>query len=566
MEIPKRDKIDWVKERIEECGVSQPTRRADSAYWRNLYYTGQVDPDVPCRHNKCFTQIDTVASFLFSPADVRFSVEFDGDDLTHWSNKADITSRYVNRQFAKSGGHLAFSQAVDIALQEGCCFLKLTWSHHGFRPHVIRQQFMGMLREDENLLDEQDAFTQSYYLTEAAFKRLLVSHPDKNELVAKASLTLTGAGDALADDYFHQIIAGGSIPLAASPSQGFSNRVQVSRSAPGPTLAPDVAASLIKVTDLWVFDDERGDWTTIRYAEPDLLIEGKYRHRNLSDIPKQHPFIKVCPNEVHGYAWGQSELSQVADLQGEYNATRQDFRNLLKLNVRPPRSYIGTSTVTAERVKALLTPGGTLTEADTQGKVETYAPTIPSELMPYLALISDNFQEAGGLTNILSGQGEQGVRSGGHAGNLQRNATARLRDRALATETSCAAFGGLYLDMAQAKNANAFTVPGGEEGKEETFLLSQLPSDASVVVDSHSSSPIFSGDHVNMAFALAKAGAMDQEDLIEQVQPPHADKLIIKAKKRKAEAAAEKARIFKEAQKDPKLMEKLVASATHHGR
>ena len=56
---------------------------------------------------------------------------------------------------------------------------------------------------------------------------------------------------------------------------------------------------------------------------------------------------------------------------------------------------------------------------------------------------------------------------------------------------------------------------------------------------------------------------MDQEDLIEQVQPPHADKLIIKARKRKEDQAKEQQQVFQEAKKDPKLMEKLVSAQAH---
>lgn len=303
MEIPKKDMIDWVRNLIEECTISRGSRQAAAAYWRGVYYTGVVD-DVPCRHNKCYTQVDTVASFLFSPSDVRFSVEFEGDDLPDWENKADVTGRYLNRQFAKSGGSLAFSQAVDIALQEGCCFLKLAWSHNGFEPHVIRQGFMGMLREDENSLDRQDAFIQSYYLTPPAFKRLLVNHPDREEMLKNVNSISVGEGDMMADDFYHQIIAGSALPLAASSNGTLTNRVQVSRAPPSPQLSPELATKLIRVDELWVFNDDLGDWTTIRYAEPGLILEGKYRHRNLSDVPKQHPFVKVCPNEVLGYAWG----------------------------------------------------------------------------------------------------------------------------------------------------------------------------------------------------------------------------------------------------------------------
>ena len=79
-----------------------------------------------------------------------------------------------------------------------------------------------------------------------------------------------------------------------------------------PMLAPEVAKQLVRIDELWVLDDERQDWTTIRVAENDIVIEGRYKHRNLlSDgdnpfLKGEQPFRKICPNESDGYFWGQS--------------------------------------------------------------------------------------------------------------------------------------------------------------------------------------------------------------------------------------------------------------------
>ncbi len=75
-------------------------------------------------------------------------------------------------------------------------------------------------------------------------------------------------------------------------------------------------------------------------------------------------------------------------------------------------------------------------------------------------------------------------------------------------------------------------------GKKTEFLLNQLPDDARVMVDSHTSSPVYQEDSEKLAFALHRAGAIDAEDLIMLTHPTHEDTLRARAKSR-AEAQAE---------------------------
>lgn len=90
--------------------------------------------------------------------------------------------------------------------------------------------------------------------------------------------------------------------------------------------------------------------------------------------------------------------------------------------------------------------------------------------------------------------------------------------------------------MIQAKDAEVMQEFVGP-GKKIEFLLSQLPDDMKVVVDSHSSSPVYSEDNMKLAFGLAKAGAIDGADLIMLTHPQHEDILIQRAKAREAAQA-----------------------------
>jgi hypothetical protein len=527
MIIPKRNVGPFARELIEECLVSRETRKDAARFWRKLYLEGSVD-GVASKHNLCYSHVDKLSSLLFSPSEVRFTVAFDADETAEWSSPADVTSRYINRQFARRNCDLAFAQALDLALTDGCSILKTTWGHSGYQPHVIKQQFFGVLREDMADLDDQDAFCHSYYLTPAQFRRLLGNHPRKAEILARvvSSHSEESVSDVADDSYFHEIVSGGLQPVGNQQSQ---SSVGVFGSGT-PMLSPNVAAKLIRVDDLWVMNDEAdngsGDWNTLRLVG-DIVIEGDLMLRNLGDVPGEHPFVKVCVNETPGYFWGRSELAAVASLQTLLNARMNNVDDIFSLQARPPRSFVGFSGITPEKMRALLTRGGTFTDDSPTGQIQSHAPDMPANALEYLAVIERNFDDVGGMTAVMSGQGESGVRSQNHASTLLRTSSPRIRDRAIIAEKQISSFGDLCFKMSRAKEAKVFTAEGGRD-----FLLSQLPEDAAVTVDSHTSSPAFSGDNMQLAFALAKAGAIDGESLIELTQPPHRDSLILKYRER----------------------------------
>ena len=88
----------------------------------------------------------------------------------------------------------------------------------------------------------------------------------------------------------------------------------------------------------------------------------------------------------------------------------------------------------------------------------------------------------------------------------------------------------------QAMDALVYKTETGTE-----FLLSQLPDGFQVQVDSHSASPAFAEDNRQVAIALARAGAIDSEDLIHMLHPPGAELLLARLRERqKAQAAAAK--------------------------
>lgn len=526
MKVPSRNIAFWAKEIIDECTVSRPKRLMEYRFWRDVFFTGS-DNDIPSKHNRCYSHIDKLSSYLFSPSDVRFQVDFDEATRDPFSKWANAASNYLNRQFARRNCDITFAEANEWSLVKGATIMKLVWSRSGLEPWVIQPENFGVLREDIEDLDRQDAFTHTFYLTPTQFRRLLGDRRDRTELMARVAASYSAdAESAISNAGGHDINLGGlagiGIPGIYAPTQNATGTVSWTTAAPVPMLAPEVVQRLIRIDDLWVWNDEREDWTTIRYVDPGIVIEGEMMHRNLSDVPGEHPFVKVCSNPTPGYFWGRSEIANIWPNQKMLSQRLTDIDQIFRMQAKPSRAIIGGSGITDERARMLLTPGGVLTDSSPTTKVETFKPEMPSGALEYLGYLDSCFDEAAGFTAMTNGQGESGVRAGTHANTLLRTSTPRLRDRALVTERQAAQFGDLCLKMLRAKDPEIIYT---DDDKGEIFLAN-LPEDASVTVDSHTSSPAFSGDNQNLLFALAKAGAVGPQELIEGTHPPREEILI----------------------------------------
>ena len=188
MELPKDSDqlVNFARELIEECLHSRDHRRALSRDFQTLFYMGSTS-GTASKYNKCYTHVDKLSSYIFSAADVRFALEFEGCALPQWQEKTKAAARHVNKQFNKGDLGGAFAMANQISLVEGASIAKLTWKNGGLRGWPIRPVFFGVQREDLNGLDDQECFVHSYFVTEAAFKRLIINHP-------QGALTLRGGG------------------------------------------------------------------------------------------------------------------------------------------------------------------------------------------------------------------------------------------------------------------------------------------------------------------------------------------------------------------------------------
>lgn len=542
-------KIDrWSENIIGDCEVSRAQRSSAGRYWQNYYDKGADDESDAAIYNRCFSHIDRTASYIFSPADVRFIIELDITMGKEYIDRASVAGRFLSREFHRAGCDLQFGAAVEMGLIRGCSLVKQNWASEGIDPYLINPEAFAVYREDISELDKQEAFVHTTYITPGQVRALLNNHPERDVLYDRIKRTATSAKkkQEVDNDYISQVIVGSMNPISTSGIGGPGRGSVTMNVGSTPTLSPDVRAKLVRLDELWVWDDDREDYTTIQVVDPGIVIEGKLHRRNICGVAGEQPFTKVCPNDVHGYFWGRPELAPVRALQDLLNKRVDDYDRLSDLRAEPPKSYSGFNGITDEMNAMMNMPGGFVTEPNAQAKVDTIAPELPPDVFAAVDNICKWFDDVGGFENIMKGQGESGVRAGVHADSLMRSAGTRLRDRALLTERQLGNMGDFAFKLLQNKEAKIFTTKPqnllqkimGKPQEGEEFLLKQLPDDYRVQVDSHSASPAFSEDSRQLAFALAKIGAIDAHSVLEMVHPPQADLLIQRAEdKAKAEAA-----------------------------
>jgi hypothetical protein len=562
MRVPRTHLERFVSELTSECLISRDTRINRYIAYKNTYLLGSENPDQAAIFNKTYTYIDDLESLLYSPVSLRFHVgQYETPNVIDLG-KFRVASNRMHQQIRQSNLDTMISEAVEWSLVKGKAFVKTLWGANGLSPHLVQPENFGVLQENRTKLDkDMEAFVHTTYITPYQFRRLVWNHPNREALLKKAKrYTRPAKGDTMDDaSAMKQIIIGGLYPLQAAglTSQNATRGIVDWMSGPAPELSPSLVQQIMRLDELWVWDDEQDDWSTFQIIGDDMLIMGEdfvtnalaYDPLSCKKDPQlvgHHPFSEFCPNRIDNYFWGRSEIINVALLQECINARVTGINMLLRLQENPPKKFRGVAGVNQNVLARLNKPGGHWNDSNAAADVANMAPEIPDTLWASLHEYERMFDEMGGLPPIAKGRGESGVRSQGHAETLVRMFTPRFKDRALLVERDVEAIGGLVLDLCKAHISEKMTawVPGPAAGleanKEENvfrlppvpgqvpvdFSFADLPRDARVTVDSHSASPAFSMEAKQLAFELLKIGAMDPEQLVEHVDAPDPEELM----------------------------------------
>jgi hypothetical protein len=486
-------------------------------------------------YNRLGPHIDRTASYLFSPSDLRFNAEFDRDYPEDFLLKADAAARYMSSQFAKQEIDTKFAASLIPALTYNSALIKVLWGHRGLSARLVMPWNFGVWREDINDLYAQEAMVETTYITQFELWRRISHLPNAQDLLRRA-INYAKKDEAAENpnNYFHNILLAGTAPMVET--QPALTTTVAGAFKPNfnpldrPILAQSVLDGMLTFHELTVVNDQTGDYTTLQVVEPDIIVT---RKRENLFLPRELPYVLIQPNYVHGYFWGASELQYLLKLQAMLRDRLEDLRQIMSLQYDKILAFIGFDGMTDELYDEFKRKHF-ISQANTGADVKDLTPAVPENAFQEIDGILKMMDDVSGFQNILSGQGEMGVRAATHAQILMRTASPRLRDRAILVERQCAQLGNLCFKLLKAKDARTFWLKAGDPSTE--FLLSQIPDDVRIVVDSHSSSPVYEEEQKQQAAFLLKAGIIDGSTFVDMM-PNLPMRDTIKAKFARMQAA-----------------------------
>lgn len=539
--------------RIEDCRVSQAMRASAYRQYGQWIETGRAAGGLALC-NVLYGHEDRLASHLFSPSELRFAITYASRQTKEWLEKGAVAARFISDEWEAKDIDLLFGHGVKEALDYGWCGVKQlagrgddgSFLFNGAR--LVMPWNFGVYNEGLNSLDDQECFVETMWMNKHEVWRRIRHLPQAEKLYQRILGNATKeSGVGTPSSFMHQVLSTAvldtSLQNLTHPQPG--GIVQLSNNANFSTLGPQVAAELYPMHELWVRNDARANgFTTICIFEPDILIcptenmprinlfieRNKPGQNGQMQTSDDHPFNSIFANYVPGYFWGRSEIVDLMELQAWLTEHLDDTKRLMGQQIDKLLFFVSQDGITDEIYGQFRQSGyGSLAPGS---DIKDMTPRLPEQLIPLIGQILMLMDRTSGFPPIMSGQGEPGVRAGVHADTLMKTASPRLRDRSLLVERLCASAASTTLAVLRAKEAKALWTVAENEDSE--FLLEQLPGDARVTVDSHSSSPIYHDDNAQLLAWGVKAGIITPESAIEQLPFSHRDILIQRLKEKEA--------------------------------
>lgn len=566
MLVPSDEKslIPFANELIEQCRVSVGMRSAYCRLMNSIAETGKYD-GTKSTINLLNMILQRSAAHLFSPVELRFTLDFERKYPKRIYEQAAVVSEVLTRQWDRNNTDNLFARGVFESLKYGACILKQWVQTEGdeqkpnyYEKLVMPWQF-GVYNESENNINMQAALCETTTMTLPEIWRRIWHLPNAKKLFERIK-THAMKGTAVSDpqSFFHQVLSTSTLNTGV---QGMTRPlpggiVQLNNDPNYSIMGPVVAADVVTVHELWVQDES--DYTTILMVEPDVLIAPLYKKANLLIAgSKLQPYRLIQANEVTNWFWGRSELVDLIEPQALLSTWTDDMRRMFSLQIDKVLGFVGEPGLTDERYGQFRAAGFIGLEMNT--KIEDLTPKMPPDMIAMLKFLIDIVNSIAGYPDIMQGKGESGVRAGSHAATLMKTASPRLRDQALLIERQCAQCADLTLSIREAKDPEFWWTKADEPIKDieaTKFLLTDLPADWRVTVDSHSSSPIFSDENTQLVAAALKMGVVDPPYFIDNTPLPHKEAAKTSYREREANKAKQMQQLLQEF---PELGEKLAA-------
>jgi len=535
---------------IQACRVSVGMRQSFYRTMNALAETGRYD-GTKALINMLHMSLDRTAAHLFSPVELKFSMDFERPYPKKIYERAAQAAKGVTRIWERNGTDITFARGVFDSLKYGCTLLKQWVQMEGKPGHehpiyydkLVMPWNFGVYNESETRLDRQEILCETVRLTPPEVWRRIWKMPNSEKLFQRIMAHAKhGEMSGEPNSFFHQVLSTSQINTGVqgmvSPVPG--GIVQLNNDPNFSIMGPVVAADLVEMHELWVKDED--DYTTIQKIEPDIIItpfnDGKvtFKKANLLGSGSQlQPYRKIQPNETSDWFWGRSELVDLIEPQALLATWADDLKRMYGMQVDKLIFFSGENAITDELYAQFRGAGyGSLGQGT---QVNDLTPKVPPEALPLLEWLEQLINKLQGYPPIMTGQGEQGVRAGSHANMLMKTASPTLRDRALIVERNCAECADLTASLREMKEEQFFWYQGDDIEKinESSFLLSDLPDDWRITVDSHSSSPIFSDENTQLVMAAKQQGIVDAEYVIDNTQLPNKEVAKLRLREREAQ-------------------------------
>lgn len=552
---------------MRECLSTREDRYQFNSVLRNYYLFGTADTS-GCDYNKIGAITDTLWSFMYASDTAKFAMHLGTSATSGDLAKMPKLVAEINDQWRASKTNLVFDQGGIWSLVYGCMLFKTLWHRGKAKSFMVEPHQFGVYREDVMELDDQEAFVHIYQVTRSQLANQLKDHPRREAILSRVGQNAPKEEDeGMMNEGLGRLILSSGVSTgvgAAGPVGGGSVQGGIGSAAGGLyDYRPRVEAELIEMYELWVWNDLENDYQVVTIASPDVII---FDRRNMfipghEDCEGIDPFTKLMPEQcTYDYFWGPSFVARLTRLQDWRDERLRQLRALLEKQVDPPMSFSGVAGIAEEKMQGMRRAGGQVSSPNPAGfKVETHAPQMPGNAFAEIQEIDGMFDDQAGISSILMGKGASGVRSHGQADLMARLGSSRVKKRALVVEEAASRLGTLMLRTVQNYSDQRFQSSEKDpSGDPLTFIAKQFTTDYEVLIDAHSSSPVFVEDQKQTAEVLLKAKAIERDTFIEMFDPPNKQLLLARLTKiEEKEAAAQKIQL--------QLAQEKIAGKQHHG-
>lgn len=503
----QKDSKNYLSEIRQKAFASVSERENYYRWLMNYYLTGTDGEEKAEVFNRIFPTINYLTSMIYSGETTKFIVEPVGpvEDESVFEI-LDVLSDELYEKWQEADIDNIFDDALSWSLVFGSCFLKVVVRKEEYgntvRVKLVFPSDIGVLREDTNYLDDQRVIVHRYFMSKDEIRNIL-SLQKKEHLLDEIPF-------AEQEQDLHS--SGLRIILSGWQPGAFAEPRKQETYPPGAGriyLKEDV----VRCYEYWIeqnYDGER-DYRVVTATENDIILLDR-RNPLIKGI---HPFLKITPYPLENYFWGISFTSMLIAAQRIRNKRMAQINSLIERQLRPPVAVTGmTADISDETYKKVFEQGSVMAVLDPSARIQPIVPSIPEGIFEDLGLVDNYFREITAIQEILLGRPERGVRAAAHANIMARLASTPIKKRALKVEDAVEKLATLYLRVLAKFSAERFRA-----GKLR-FLASQLPP-FYVKIDSHSSSPVFFEDNLELAITLLQLGIIDKETFIDIVPLPH---------------------------------------------